>query len=190
MFDEISRMERITKLQNGDTEIFGEIFREFNGKLEQFIFHKTRSEYYAHEVTQLTFIKLWERRMSLKADIPIASQIFQIAKTTMIDVLRKMERERLKIVHINAGKVMPHLTGYESIELKDAETILNRALDKMPPMRKKVCRLRIENQFSYKEISETLSISIKTVNKHLELAMRQLRPFFETLLIIIAFLVK
>lgn len=183
-------METITKLQNGDTEVFGEIFQEFNGKLEQFIFNKTRSQYYAHEVTQLTFIKLWERRMSLNAEIPISSQIFQIAKSTMIDVLRKMERERLKIAHINAQRKMIPPSGYESIELKDAQTVLHRALNEMPPMRKKVCRLRIEDQFSYKEISETLCISIKTVNKHLELAMRQLRPFFKTFVLIILFLVK
>lgn len=118
-------------------------------------------------------------------DIPISSQIFQIAKTTMIDVLRKMERERLKTDHIYTNTKRIQESGYEWIEGKDAESTLQRAMDVMPPMRKKVFSLRVENQYSYKEIAIALSISIKTVNKHLELAMQQVRPFFKTFLILL-----
>ena len=75
------------------------------------------------------------------------------------------------------------------IENYDAQKILQAITDQMPPMRKKVFSLRIQQQLTYKEISSTLSISLKTVNKHMELALPQARAVFKSLLPTVVFMI-
>jgi DNA-directed RNA polymerase specialized sigma24 family protein len=80
---------KIAALKEGDEFVFGEIFNEFHQKVYFYILGKTKSAYLAEEVTQLTFIKLWNNSFKLDESPPLSSQVFRIAKTTCIDLLRK-----------------------------------------------------------------------------------------------------
>ncbi|PTS94109.1 hypothetical protein DBR11_24075 [Pedobacter sp. HMWF019] len=51
------------------------------------------------------------------------------------------------------------------------------ALSVLPPTRKKVFLLSRLHGYSYKEISEQLSISPRTVEKHISLAIKQLSGY-------------
>lgn len=170
----------INDLKQGTVEAFKTAVSFYQPRLFNFIYTKTGSAYYANEVTQLTFIKLWEYRESLSEDWELSTQIFRIAKTTLIDVLRKTESERLKLEGFSKSGV-GEVTDDSAMEMYDTNVILRMITEKMPPMRKKVFSLRIEQQLSYKEISSVLSISLKTVNKHMELALPKARATFKSL---------
>ena len=170
----------INNLKQGSVDAFKTAFSFYQSRLHNFIYTKTGSAYYANEVSQLTFIKLWEYRESLSEEWQLSTQIFRIAKTTLIDVLRKTERERLKLEGFSKNgseEVADNLP----METYDVNAILKIITEKMPPMRKKVFNLRIEQQLSYKEISSLLSISLKTVNKHMELALPKVKATFKSL---------
>lgn len=169
----------IIELKSGDVSVFNEVYEDYSTELYDFIYTKTRSSFYANEVVQITFIKFWERHEELKDDVPLRAQIFQIAKTTLIDILRKVEKERLKINSFAKSEVMQETTEDELMNKCDAQRILKRTSGQMPPMRQKVFNLRIQ-QFSYKEIAYALSISTKTVSKHLELARKQIEPYLNS----------
>jgi RNA polymerase sigma-70 factor (ECF subfamily) len=179
----------ICKIKDGDIDAFKIIFSIYQPKLHNFIYVKTGSAFYAEEVTQITFMKLWESRNLLKDDILLSTQIFQISKTSLIDVLRKTERERLKLERLfqDGGR---QYSDNHSIENYDVGKILQTITAQMPPMRKKVFSLRIKQQLSYKEISAMLSISLKTVNKHMELALPQARSLFKSLMPVLLLLLK
>jgi len=170
----------INDLKQGSVEAFKAAFSFYHSRLHNFIYSKTGSAYYANEVTQMTFIKLWEYRESLSEEWQLSTQIFRIAKTTLIDVLRQTESERLKLEGFSkSGSV--EVSDNLPMETHDVNIIWQMITEKMPPMRKKVFSLRIEQQLSYKEISSVLSISLKTVNKHMELALPKVRATFKSL---------
>ncbi|ANI89900.1 hypothetical protein A9P82_11755 [Arachidicoccus ginsenosidimutans] len=182
-------MNTIIKLKTNDLTFFNQMYNDYSAKLYDFIYMKTNSEFYANEVVQMTFIKLWKSREELKNDVPMGAQIFQMAKSTLIDVLRKTEKERIKINSFAESREMEKTSGNELINGYNAKRILEDILKQMPPMRQKVFNLRIQH-FSYKEIACTLSISVKTVNKHLELARKQLEPYLNVLFVLLFFFVK
>ena len=94
----------IAALKEGDEFIFGEIFNEFHQKVYYYILLKTKSAYLAEEVTQITFIKLWNNHARLEESIPLSSQVFQIAKTTCIDLLRKKANQLALIATAKEGR--------------------------------------------------------------------------------------
>ncbi|MBO9618897.1 MAG: sigma-70 family RNA polymerase sigma factor [Niabella sp.] len=183
-------MIRIQEIKNGNKDAFQKVYQDYNKRLYDFIYSKTGSDFYASEVVQMTFLKLWDRRQSLHSDIALSNQVYQIAKSVLIDVLRKTEKERLKRASLHRQANSKVNTGYERIEEREVQLMLEKALAAMPPVRKKVFSMKVQSQLSYKEISSILSISTKTVNKHMELAMQQIKPFFRSFFVFICILIS
>lgn len=167
----------IAALKENNEIVFNEVFNDYHHKVYFYILAKTKSNYLAQEVTQLTFIKLWNYRDSLEKTLPVSTQIFRIAKTTCIDLLRKEANQaKLSI----AGKTDAHLVNIVSdiAEGKEMERRLSDAVNKLPPVRRKVFQMSRFESKSYKEISQLLSLSEKTVENHIALAIKQLRRIF------------
>lgn len=171
----MNQADKIAALKQGDQFIFGEIFNEFHHKIYLYILAKTRSPYLAEEVTQLTFIKLWNSRATLQEGLSLSAQLFQIAKTTCIDLLRK-EGARLKLTIVKNEELQaPNSSVSETIDNRELQTKLSQEVQKMPPVRKKVFELSRYEAKTYKEIAQLLSLSEKTVENHISLALKQLR---------------
>jgi RNA polymerase sigma-70 factor (family 1) len=177
----------IAALKEGDDIVFREIFNEFHEKIYFYILSKGHSAYIAEEVTQITFIKLWQYRASLDESLPLPAQIFRIAKTTCIDILRKENnRARLllseKSLHLNSNSMTSGRLISAGLEEKELLKQVTQAIGKMPPMRRKIFELSRQQGMSYKEISLSLSLSIRTVETHISLAIRYLRHLLLILL--------
>ena len=169
----MNQAEKIAALQRGDQFIFGEIFNEFHHRVYFYIHSKTKSPWLAEEVTQLTFIKLWNSRSHLNVSLPLSAQVFQIAKTTCIDLLRK-EGTRSKLMVVKNEEPRANNTS-DAYDNREMQTKLNQEVQKMPPVRKKVFELSRYESKTYKEIAQLLSLSEKTVENHISLALKQLR---------------
>jgi len=174
--------EHIAALRKGDEFIFSEIFNEFHHKVYCYILAKTKSPYLAEEVTQLTFIKLWNNRSNLDETLPFSAQLFQIAKTTCIDLLRK-EGTRTKLMIAKKQEQRPVTHATETLDNRELQAKLNQEVQKMPPVRKKVFELSRYEAKTYKEIAQLLSLSEKTVENHISLALKQLRRVLTILLL-------
>lgn len=161
----------IQNIKKGDHISFEIVFKLWHKKIYAFFLKKTNSEDQAEDLTQLTFIKLWRFKHTLSEEFPLDVQLFKIAKTTLLDYFKKQanDERNLKIFHLEGLK--SNFTAAESYDTRQQlETILNR----LPPTRKKVFVLYRLQGYSYKEIAAQLSISPRTVEKHLSLAIKQL----------------
>lgn len=164
--------EKIALLKRGDEFVFGEVCKEFHQKIYYYVLSKTKSTYLAEEVTQLTLIKLWKNRTRLQENVSLPSQVIQIAKTTCIDLLRK-EGNRARLLVMKGG-VEPS-TSIETLNGRELQSVLKQEVQKMPPIRKMVFELSRYEEKSNKEIADLLSVSTKTVENHITLALKQLR---------------
>ncbi|MBN9299369.1 MAG: sigma-70 family RNA polymerase sigma factor [Filimonas sp.] len=170
-------MEKVAKIKAGDEQVFKEVFYDYSQKLYNYLHEKTKSDYFTNEVVQLTFIKLWKSRHLLNEKLKLSTQLFQIAKTTMIDELRKEERYKTKVhALVTEENLFKPVNGYTAIDTYDINNKLQRAIQELPPIRRKVFSLGKLEELSYKEISSELSISVKTVDKHMQLALRNIKP--------------
>jgi RNA polymerase sigma-70 factor (family 1) len=163
----------IAALKQNDTFTFNELFHEYHQKVYFLVLSRSKSSYIAEETTQLTFIKLWNYRHHLDESLPLSQQIFRIARTTLIDVLRKDATYSAMKQHIQSSS--EHSDGFVAMELKELNDTLRETIQKLPPVRRKVFELSRNHYLSHKEISKLLSLSIKTVETHISLALKQLR---------------
>lgn len=164
----------IAALKQNDTFTFDELFHEYHQKVYFFILSRSKSTYIAEETTQLTFIKLWNYRHHLDESLPLSQQIFRIARTTFIDVLRRDASYAAMKQNIRTASEK-YSNAYEAIETKELKERFHEAVQGLPPVRRKVFELSRFHSLSHKEISELLSLSVKTVETHISLALKQLR---------------
>lgn len=171
-------MSIIKSLKKDDNAAFSEAFNEYHNALYSYIIKKTQSDYIAEEVVQLTFFKLWKYRQSLKEDIPLLNQLFRIARTTLINELKKEQyANQFKEFKRHSSKnEYEHII--EQISYTETLTKLGELVNILPPVRKKVFELSRFKYMTNKEISEHLSISPKTVENHMTLALKFIKPFF------------
>ncbi len=164
-------LDYIQNIKSGNHLSYEIVFKLFHKKVYAYFLKKTASEDMAQELTQLVFIKLWNFKHTLSLDHELDLQLFQIARTVLLDHFRKQanDERNLKLYHSSlkedAGSQLPNF---------DAQQQLEVVLSVLPPTRKKVFVLNRLSGYSYKEIAQQLSISPRTVEKHISLAIKQL----------------
>lgn len=177
-------MNIISHIKEGNLSVFNEVFQQYHRKLYFYIFSKTKSSFHAEEVTQITFIKLWTYRAGLNEELSIDVQIFRIAKTTLIDQLRKINHyDKLNILLKPTNEKHAANIGIGNIEKKELQKMIQEILSKMPEARRRVFEMSRIEGLTHKEIAARLSISIKTVENHINHALKQIRSNLPQILI-------
>ncbi|AOM77096.1 RNA polymerase sigma factor [Pedobacter steynii] len=164
----------IQNIKAGNHVSFEIVFKLCHKKVYAYFFKKTASEDIAQELTQLAFIKLWNFKHTLSEEHELDLQLFRIAKTTLLDYFKKLGNDDRNL------KLYYHRISEEADEQSqkfETNQQLEVVLNRLPPTRKKVFILNRLQGYSYKEISEQLSISPRTVEKHISLAIKQLNGY-------------
>lgn len=159
-------------IKEGNLRAYYAVFEAYHGKLYQYIYNYTQSAYYAEETVQLTFIKLWEKREGLSEEYSLSTQLFRIAKSIVIDLIRKEKvRDTLELsdIYISGPPEEDRL-----IVKEELRNVLS-AIDQLPAQCQEVFKLSRLDQLSHKEISAQLSISPKTIETHISKALKYLR---------------
>ncbi|WP_153800650.1 RNA polymerase sigma-70 factor [Foetidibacter luteolus] len=164
--------ELLQHIRDGNRQSFNDFYLQYHAKLYQYIFKYTRSEWLAEETVQLSFVRIWEKRQALSVDYALSTQLFRVAKSIVIDLLRKGEVR--KTAPLTAMEYEPSFNN-EDIESKSELALVMKAIETLPPVRRKVFEYSRFENLSHKEISSTLSISTKTVETHISKAIRHLR---------------
>lgn len=158
-------------------------------KIERFegIYFRTRRLMYAYiqkfvpvedsqteDVLQECYIRLWENLDRIAgAEDPIAL-LRTYAINFSINHLKKAAKQKLRERAYSAALNSVSDTETE-MERRSTVREYRRILDNMPSQRRIVFQLVKENNFSYKEISQKLGISTKTIERHVNEALRTLR---------------
>lgn len=162
------------------------VFDQYHQKLYFFILHKTQSAYIAEEVMQLAFIKLWESRHTLNDQFTISTQLYRIAGTVLIDLLRKQQTGGLATPAAEAPVIELAAAQGASARMdeKELQQRIIDAVGDLPPVRRQVFTMSRGKGMSYQEIADSLAISVKTVESHIYKALKQIRKYLTVLWLI------
>lgn len=134
----------------------------------------------AEELVQQAFIKLWRFKHTLTEEYSLNTQLFNIARGCLVDLIRKKTIQNTRFLTLeNETDTNILIQPDMSFEITD---YFNHVVKSLPPVRKKVFILSRLQGFSYQEIAQQLSISIHTVEDHMSKAIRQIRNFSSFLL--------
>ncbi|HMF71273.1 MAG TPA: sigma-70 family RNA polymerase sigma factor [Flavitalea sp.] len=171
--DNVSVMDvyLIEGIQRNDEAIFSTVYKQYEARLYFYFRRNAQSGATSANLVQTTFIKCWNYRKHLSQDIALSHQLFRIAKTTLIDLLRQKANDRLvSLEGCTSVMDIPDAPASSHYRLDE----VNATLDKISPERSKIIKFRLKG-LTNKEIAEQLGISKKTVENQLNKAVKEIR---------------
>lgn len=170
-----SDKEYVECLKKDDFIAFDTLFRKYSGSLYAFALSITRDTFAAEEITQLVFLKVWEKRALINEYLSFKSFLFSVTYNETISWLRKEKSEKSRISEFVHTSTFQTNETEQSVEFRNIEGIANQLVAAMPEKRKEIFSLSREQGFSNKEIADKLKISVKTVENQITSALKYLR---------------
>lgn len=125
------------------------------------------------DIAQNVFLKLWINRGSIDESKPLKSFLFTIAKNDAISFLRK--RNRIQGLEDCSEFVDTAALSDRMAERNEMDSAISRAVSALPEQRRRVFVMHDCEELSCREIGDLLGLSERTVEKHLELARKDIR---------------
>lgn len=179
----------IADIQRGDEDAFEQAYQKWRSKGYYYFLRRTASEEDAKDLLQTTFLKLWQYRHTLNSAYSLDQQLFHIARTVLIDYIRKANTQKANSISIEMAGEQVNAQSYQSMEF-DTRRRMQQILNEMPQLRKTVFELHKLEGYSYKEIAAKLGITEKAVDNHLAKALKKLRSDFPLPLFLIILMLR
>jgi len=165
----------IEQLKEGRNDAYEHLFNLYYRDLCNYMTVVSGNHKMAEDIVQQTFIKLWDNKNKLEVqENKLKQYLFKIAYNQFIDSKRKKKKE---------FELLENLKRHAYLELTDTDTShfeeklkkVEQEIENLPEQCKKVFIMNKKEGLKYKEISEKLHISIKTVEVHMTKALKRLR---------------
>ena len=166
--------ELIVSILDGETDLYAELIRRYQGRLVNYVYRILRNLEDAHDLTQDVFIKIYGALDRFDPKYRFSTWLFRVAQNAAIDVLRK---RRLKLVSLNRDDGDGDggdwdLPGDGPTPYQDARNIerggaIRRAIDELPGEYKELISLRHYAELSYDEIAQMKEMPLGTVKNKL-----------------------
>ena len=156
---------------DGDTGAFRGLFDAYYPQVLGFMNGILSKEDDAADLAQEVFLKLWLMRAALPDISALRSYLYRMSLNQAINYIRK---NRIVPEELLADLPYDQMVE-ERIDLKDKELLIAAAVEKMPEQRRKVFVMSRFENFTNDEIASILGLKKKTVENHLNLALRDLR---------------
>lgn len=170
---------------------FKKIYKQNFNKVRFYAKYYLNNEHEAENVAQEVFIVLWNNRKKFTSESEILPYLTVICRNLCINILRKRiniskfnqynERNNQDSMALNA------LYDYSatSVYIKEINTLMEKALNKMPDKIRNTFRQCKVEGLKYEEIAIAENISIKTVEYRMSYALKVLRKYFKDYLTVI-----
>lgn len=166
--------ELIIRLKEGDEKAFTTLYRLYWPKVYNFARLYLSSITEAEEVVQEVFVKVWETRDLLQADDHFKGFLFIITRNLIFNQFRKSFNENAyKLTIMSAA--MDHYDMESELSAADLQAFIQKMICELPPRQQEVFKLSRNEHLSYKEIATRLNISEKTVERHINEALKFLK---------------
>ena len=180
---EVKRIEISPKLirqaQAGDQEAFAELYRQSGPTVYRTIYSMVQDEDAAWDIHQNAFLLAWQGLAKLEKPEAFLPWLRRIAVREAIKELNK-DQPLCFTDLANAEEEEPQFEetrdGYQpelQIDKQEAARLVREILDQMPQKQKLIVGMYYYEQYSIKEIAETLNITQGTVKTQLHLGRKR-----------------
>ncbi len=161
-------------LKNGDPEGLNALFKAYFRLVCTVSFRMINDQQTAEDIGQEVFMELWKKRDRISITGSIKSYLVRAASNKTLNFIRdqkiKLSNAEEPTVEDFGGTTDTEFEGTEELKEKISE-----AIKELPDRCRLVFLLSRDQEMSYREIAESLDISIKTVENQISKALKILR---------------
>jgi RNA polymerase sigma-70 factor (ECF subfamily) len=173
--DRLRDEELVSFIIKGKTELFSVIIDRYQSKVFSTVFHYTRDQEEARDLTQEIFIKLYNNLQSYKSKASFSTWLYRIAVNRCIDWTRKKRLQTVSTICDNSDDeidiydtIADRAGGPEEDFIKqENRAYIRKVVEELPEIYKTVIILYYFEDFSPQEISDMIDIPKRTIETRL-----------------------
>lgn len=163
----------------GDESAFQEIVNRYKDGLYTFLKRFLNQRDMIDDVFQETFLQLFNSRDSFDRSMPLRPWLFTIAANKAKDAIRKRRRtatvpigaiadsQEMTFEDVLSGLSAEDAVAHDDMERNETASLVRQIIADMPDSMREILIFAYFNKFSYKQMSQMLSIPIGTVKSRL-----------------------
>ena len=163
----------VKRLKNREEKAYVFLFEQYYNRLYRFAANYLRDPKAAHDIVQDLFMDLLEKSEVLNITTSVKAYLFVMVRNRCLNFLRNLKIKDSYIQNV----LEAHLYS-DTVDAIDEGSVLDELqviVDKMPPGMKEVFRLRVTEDYKFKEIAEKLGISENSAKVQMNGAIRMIR---------------
>ena len=168
--------ELVAAVRDGDARAFDALFLRWYPQVRKFLLTLVKVEALAEDLAQMVFMKVWLYRDRLDPAKSLKNYLLVLSRNGALDVFKSKRNLMMTDLAAPPEKTAPDHTEHQA-EYAEAHSRILRAVEQMPAQRREVFRMSRFRQLSSEEIAAELGLSVRTVEKHLQLALKDLRKY-------------
>ncbi len=181
----------VARAQNGEQAAFGQLVEIHNSQVYGQILRMVRNPEDAKEITQLAWIKVWNKIGTFRFESAFSSWLYRVATFTALDAIRKRDSrketnyddlEESTIARDSISEIAPP-EQVRNLERQEIKERFLEALEKLPEHHKTALMLRENDGLSYKEIAKRTHCKTGTVMSRIFNARKAIQLYMKDFLI-------
>lgn len=160
-----------------DQAAYKELFILFYHPLLQFADSIIRSREQAEEIVSDVFMNVWEKRKRIETITNLRVYLYVAIKNTALNYVSKEHRTNGHHADIDQLAVNLKSIYFNPEQLLITAEMIHRireVINGLPPRCRIIFKLVKEDELRYKEVAEILSISVKTVENQITIALKKI----------------
>ena len=171
----------IKKAKRGDIESYQEVYEVFARKVLNFIYRMVNSPEEAEDLTQETFVAVYQKLGTLKDDSKFEPWLFRIARNFVYQRYRMRSPSTVSIDALDEnGQAVTQLVdtrknpdeAFQTVELED---VVTDVIADLPEKYREVFILSALQHLSYQQISEVVGRSLPSIKTDIHRARLEVR---------------
>lgn len=172
----LSDSELTAAVRDGDDRAFDALFLRWYPQVRRFLLTLVKETSLSEDLAQGVFMKLWLFRSRLDPSQSLKNYLMVLARNAALDFFRSKCHTLKADVATPPEETAPERTEQKA-EFTEINIRIRQAVKEMPAQRQEVFLLSRVQHLSNEEIAHKLGISVRTVEKHIQLALKDLRIF-------------
>ena len=173
----------VRRLKTGDKEAFRLLYERYYPLFISFAKRMLKDEATAEDLMQNVFVKVWVGRANLNEDKNFRNYLLVAIRNEIYQYFRhafKVERGGQDIDVVDGG-----MNVEVDMSAKELEKKITGVIADMPQRRREIFSMSRYEKLSNKEIAQRLSLSVRTVEKHIENALSDIRKRIHVSILVI-----
>lgn len=169
--------EILIRISEGDEDAFRELFYCVLPWLTPFIRSMAKSAEGTQEIVQETFIRIWMSRDKLPGLLEPGAWMIRVATNECFTYFNKQAASR-KMTNLQDDTIDAVANvGEDRLQVKETQLLIQQAVNKLSPQRKKIYQMSREQGLKTAEIAEQLHCSHSYVKNTLSAALGYIREY-------------
>lgn len=167
----------LLQLSQGEEDAFEKIYHYYSRPLYYKLLKVLKSDFYARELLQEVFLKIWSNRAKIDTGKCFRSYLYCIAANNCYDYFRRISRDKKMQLHLLASFTTRYSHVEEALTNREEAGVLREAIAALPVKRRQIfvqCRLKGK---SYIEVSRQLGVSTSTISDHIVKANQFIKSY-------------